>query len=270
MTTFTCTECDQTYTKWVSKCGCGAYGTIAARSDVENGLRNVVNVGGELSHYEKQRYRSQLLSEVKPETHKRIRTGLTPMDAVLNGGFVPGSVTLLGGNPGIGKSTLILQAIEHIPQTLYIAGEEALSQIAERAKRIRINTTGIRITRETTTKKIIESCAGIKFLVVDSIQTITSETVKQNADSPTQVKRCALELIAYAKHTKTTIIIICHVTKDNKFSGPRALEHFVDTTLYFEGEPEQQPRLLRAHKNRYGATNKFGIFKMTERGLIGE
>ncbi len=273
MTTFTCTECETAYTKWVSKCGCGAYGTIHASTSVttSDGAQCAV------VQYEKQRYRSQLLSEVKPETHKRISTGLNEFDHVLSDGIVPGSVALIGGDPGVGKSTLIMQAIANIAarshgNVLYISGEESESQIATRTKRLHLNTAGIRISREVEISTVFRMIRayGSDMVVIDSIQTVKDDSIKGFAGSLAQVKRCAIEISKYAKAHKVTFVIVCHVSKDGSFAGPKALEHFVDTVLYFQGDEKSDKRVLQVTKNRYGSTNRFGVFKMTERGLIGE
>lgn len=219
--------------------------------------------------------KSQLLSEVKPETHKRISTGIEQFDNVLSGGFVKGSVILIGGDPGIGKSTLLLQSLSVISLTkkvLYVSGEESLEQVSLRAKRVRLNPANIVVTRETTIKSIfhINGDYEVDLIVLDSIQTITDSSIPQNAGSIPQVKRCAIEISKYAKAHGVTFVIVCHVSKDGSFAGPKALEHFVDTVLYFQGEPDNDKRLLRVTKNRYGSANKFGVFTMTEHGLIGE
>lgn len=270
MKTFTCTECNQQYTKWIPRCNCGAFTLIPTNQEPMYPVSIETDEG-----YTRARYRSQLLSEVKPETHKRISTGIEQFDNVLSGGFVPGSVTLIGGDPGIGKSTLILQSLELVDSksnVLYVSGEESLNQIAQRARRVVLHLNTLRLTQDTTINSIfnIVKQSNINFVVVDSIQTISDTSIPTAPGSLAQVKRCAIEISKYAKAHGVTFVIVCHVSKDGLFAGPKALEHFVDTVLYFQGEPDNDKRLLRVTKNRYGSTNKFGVFTMTEHGLIGE
>ena len=209
------------------------------------------------------------MSEIKGESVKRQQTGLTEFDQVLGGGIVPGSLILLGGEPGIGKSTLAIQLATLIPNTLYISGEESIEQIKLRAERLRLTASGLRLANETMVEKICATIKEIKppLAIIDSIQTIHSDEVPGECGSINQIKACAVKLLEVAKSTNTAIIIVGHVTKDGEVAGPKTLEHLVDTVLYLEGERYHQYRILRTVKNRFGPTDEVGIFEMKENGL---
>jgi DNA repair protein RadA/Sms len=202
----------------------------------------------------------------------RLASGQEELDRVMGGGIVPGSVTLLGGDPGIGKSTLLLQVAAHLAGTsgvLYASGEESVSQIALRAQRLGLDGTGVEVVAESGLEAILELATQRKggLLVVDSIQTIQSGTVESSAGAVSQLRECTAELVRFAKSTATAVIIIGHVTKEGAIAGPRMLEHLVDTVLYFESEASSRYRIVRATKNRFGAVNELGFFAMTEGGL---
>jgi len=202
----------------------------------------------------------------------RISSGQGELDRVLGGGIVAGSVTLLGGDPGIGKSTLLLQVAAHVGtegRVLYASGEESISQVGLRARRLQLSAAGLQIASETDLDVILDvatrSEAGL--LVVDSIQTVQTAAVASSAGAVTQLRECTAALVRFAKSTGTAVIIVGHVTKEGAIAGPRALEHMVDTVLYFESEASSRYRIVRATKNRFGAVNELGFFAMTETGL---
>jgi DNA repair protein RadA/Sms len=216
----------------------------------------------------------QTLAEIRPRAEPRLPTGLEEFDRVLGGGLVPGGVVLIGGDPGIGKSTLLLQALarlsEHV-STLYITGEESGEQVALRAQRLQLDAGGLQLLAEINLEKISAVLAGTRprVVVVDSIQTVYSEQLTSAPGSVAQVRECAAQLTRAAKQSGHSLILVGHVTKEGTLAGPRVLEHIVDTVLYFEGETSSSFRLVRAFKNRYGAVNELGVFAMTERGLRG-
>ncbi len=201
-------------------------------------------------------------------------TGIGELDRALGGGLVPGQVALLGGDPGIGKSTLLLQTISSIEpaeKCLYVTGEESADQIALRARRLSIDARAVRLLAETQLERVLAALdsARPRVAVIDSIQTLWSETLQSAPGSVAQVRECAAQLTRHAKRGGTALFIIGHVTKEGAIAGPRVLEHIVDTVLYFEGDPQSSFRLVRAVKNRFGAVNELGVFAMTDKGLKG-
>lgn len=218
----------------------------------------------------------QYLNAVQTAVIPRIPSGMAELDRVLGGGFVQGGVILIGGDPGIGKSTLLLQTLAHLaaqnyPDLLYVSGEESAQQIALRAHRLGIQDVAVQIFAEIQLEKIREACqqTQAKVVVIDSIQTIYTELLQSSPGSVSQVRECAVELTRYAKQHGTIMILIGHVTKEGTLAGPRILEHIVDTVLYFEGDTQSTFRLIRAFKNRFGAVNELGVFAMTDKGLKG-
>jgi DNA repair protein RadA/Sms len=214
------------------------------------------------------------LSEVTLEDTARWPTGSTELDRTLGGGLVPGGVILIGGDPGIGKSTLTLQVVDAIAQTrraLYVTGEESAAQVASRARRLALDLDRIEVLPETGLEAIFSHIGIAKpdVVVIDSIQTLYSEAFNSAPGSVVQVRECAAELVRYAKANGVAIIIVGHVTKEGSIAGPRVLEHLVDTVVYFEGEAGSNIRIIRALKNRFGAANEIGVFSMTEDGLRG-
>ena len=214
------------------------------------------------------------LADVQPGSELRWSSGLPEFDRALGGGLVPGGVTLIGGDPGIGKSTLTLQAIAALSSqmtTLYVSGEESPAQVAARGTRLGLDLSGINMLAETSLDAIVEQIGLLspQVIVIDSIQTMFSESFSSAPGSVVQVRECAAELTRLAKRTGTATILVGHVTKEGAIAGPRVLEHLVDTVIYFEGEPGSNIRIIRALKNRYGASNEIGVFAMLEDGLRG-
>ena len=214
------------------------------------------------------------LGEVPLVEEMRTPTGLSELDRVLGGGLVAGSVVLLGGDPGIGKSTLLLQMLASLSQAaglkvLYVSGEESAQQVALRARRLDLKADSLRLLTETHSERILELAGKEtpRVMVIDSIQTVYTELVGSAPGSVGQVRESAAMLVRYAKHTGTAVFLVGHVTKEGALAGPRVLEHMVDTVLYFEGDGNSRFRIVRAIKNRFGAANELGVFAMTDRGL---
>ena len=214
------------------------------------------------------------LADIEAVDVPRFGTGIEEFDRVLGGGLVAGGVVLIGGDPGIGKSTLLLQALANISQvksTLYVSGEESGAQIALRARRLAVEAKDLKLQAEIQLEKILGTLESLKpeVAVIDSIQTIYSDALSSAPGSVAQVRECAAQLTRMAKQSGVTIILVGHVTKEGALAGPRVLEHIVDTVLYFEGDTQSSYRLVRAIKNRFGAVNELGVFAMTEKGLKG-
>jgi DNA repair protein RadA/Sms len=266
-TVYSCTECGGTAPKWQGQCPqCGAWNTlvetvaapVSARFENVAGLRSAITS----------------LASVSARENERIATGLAEFDRVTGGGLVAGGVVLLGGDPGIGKSTLLLQASAALGatrRTLYVTGEESLEQIALRAQRLGLDNAPIELLAEVQLESIVAAIASTQpeVVVVDSIQTIYTEALQSAPGSVAQVRECAAQLTRLAKQRGVIVVFVGHVTKEGAIAGPRVLEHIVDTVLYFEGDPHSSFRLVRAIKNRFGAANELGVFAMTERGLKG-
>ncbi|MGZ5038139.1 MAG: DNA repair protein RadA [Usitatibacter sp.] len=268
-TVFTCTECGGQSTKWQGQCAhCSAWNTLVETAVEANagkaGLNRFASLAGT----------SEIVSlgEVEAEDFPRLPTLIGEFDRVLGGGLVEGGVVLIGGDPGIGKSTLLLQAAARLSEqapVLYVTGEESAQQVALRAKRLGVNATKVRLFCEIELEKIQATLASAKpkIAIIDSIQTLYSGALTSAPGSVAQVRECAAQLTRFAKQSGTTIIFVGHVTKEGALAGPRVLEHMVDTVLYFEGETHTSFRLIRAFKNRFGAVNEIGVFAMTEKGL---
>jgi DNA repair protein RadA/Sms len=215
----------------------------------------------------------KVLAEIEASALERIPTGMGELDRALGDGLVAGQVVLLGGDPGIGKSTLLLQALASfsLPGALYVTGEESAEQVALRARRLGVEAAGVGLLAETQLERALAALQAAKprVAVIDSIQTLWSETLQSAPGSVAQVRECAAQLARHAKHNGVALFIIGHVTKEGAIAGPRVLEHIVDTVLYFEGDPHSSFRLVRAVKNRFGAVNELGVFAMTDKGLRG-
>ena len=266
---YQCTECGGQSTKWQGQClHCFGWNTLVESLVEGKGVKRYASLtkSNELTK----------LNEVETVNILKRQTKISEFDRVLGGGFVPGGVILLGGDPGIGKSTILIQALSKITQdpsdlcnVIYISGEESSQQIAMRAKRLELEVSDISILSEINLEKIVQTIEKNKpnVVVIDSIQTIYSEEVTSAPGSVTQVRECSAQLTRIAKQLDITMILVGHVTKEGTLAGPRVLEHIVDTVLYFEGDPSSSFRMIRAFKNRYGAVNELGVFAMTEKGL---
>ncbi|MGD8547501.1 MAG: DNA repair protein RadA [Thiohalophilus sp.] len=267
---YSCTECGSQAPKWAGQCGdCGAWNTMVEVTAVSNSGR-VARFSGFAGESAGQRV--QRLAEVDAADVARVPTGIGEFDRVLGNGLVPGSVVLLGGDPGIGKSTLLLQTVVSLAQRmspLYITGEESLQQVSLRSQRLGLDAGELRLLAETRVEDILAVAQQEqpRVLVIDSIQTIFTDDLPSAPGSVSQVRESAAQLVRYAKQTRTALFLVGHVTKEGTLAGPRVLEHMVDTVLYFEGDSSSRYRLIRAMKNRFGAVNELGVFAMTDKGL---
>ena len=273
-TVFTCTECGGTSPKWLGKCPhCNAWNTL-----IEGLADNAAPI--------KNRYSQQYvglakasevttLADIDATDMQRTPTGHDELDRVLGGGIVEGGVVLIGGDPGIGKSTLLLQALDSLQRagqsTLYVTGEESGAQIALRSRRLGLEGSQVKVLAEIQLEKILATLEATQptIAVIDSIQTVYSDQLTSAPGSVAQVRECAAHLTRMAKSSGVCIVLVGHVTKEGALAGPRVLEHMVDTVLYFEGDTHSSFRLVRAIKNRFGAVNEIGVFAMTEKGLKG-
>ncbi len=273
-TIYTCTDCGGTSPKWLGKCpACSAWNTL---------IESVADNGAPA----KNRFASlaktaevTALSDIEASDMHRTPTGQDELDRVLGGGIVEGGVVLIGGDPGIGKSTLLLQALDSLQRsgqkTLYVTGEESGAQVALRAQRLGLPGSKVNVLAEIQLEKILATLQAAEahqrydIAVIDSIQTVYSEQLTSAPGSVAQVRECAAHLTRAAKASGTAIVLVGHVTKEGALAGPRVLEHMVDTVLYFEGDTHSSFRLVRAIKNRFGAVNEIGVFAMTEKGLKG-
>ena len=270
---YSCTECGGTSPKWLGKCPhCGVWNSL-------------IETAGEPTGSGKNRFAQRpglapasvvmALADIEASDFERTPTGLDELDRVLGGGMVEGGVVLIGGDPGIGKSTLLLQALDALQRqerkTLYITGEESGAQVALRARRLGIEGSQVQVLAETELEKMLTTLQAERpqVAVIDSIQTVYSNQLTSAPGSVAQVRECAAHLTRAAKSEGVTIVMVGHVTKEGALAGPRVLEHMVDTVLYFEGDTHSSFRLVRAIKNRFGAVNEIGVFAMTEKGLKG-
>ncbi len=267
-TVFFCKECGYESSKWMGQCpGCRAWNSFVEEPVRVKAAGPVRDSGG------LRRTSATSLKDVPAADHYRVSSGMEELDRVLGGGIVPGSLVLLGGDPGIGKSTILLQVCRYLSangtKVLYVSGEESLQQIRLRADRMGDFKGDVRMASETSLDVIEELIAAEKpdFCVIDSIQTVFREDVSSAPGSVSQVRECTNILMQTAKQQNITIFLVGHVTKEGMVAGPRVLEHMVDTVLYFEGDRSAAYRLLRAVKNRFGATNEVGVFEMAEEGL---
>lgn len=276
-TVYICTECAYKTPKWLGKCpNCGAWNSFA--EDVEEVTPGAATASTAPSRRvamipTAQDNRAVGFADLEIPAYMRQNTGLDELDRVLGGGLVHGSVVLLSGEPGIGKSTLLMQICDVLGETrrvLYVSGEESGGQLKLRAKRLGVRGTNLFILTETNIEKILAETDRVKpeVVIVDSIQTIYAAALNSTPGSVTQVKETALSFINKAKGEGMSVIMVGHVNKEGSIAGPKVLEHMVDAVLYFEGERQQSYRIIRAIKNRYGSTNEIGVFEMTDRGLI--
>lgn len=263
---FVCSGCGAESPKWQGKCpGCGEWNTLFEQTVAVVKAAATRRVSANIP---------QALSEVAPAGHERITLSMGEVNRVLGGGLVPGSLSLVGGEPGIGKSTLLLQIAARLADSskapvLYVSGEETRQQIKMRAKRLGIEGGGLYLLNETDLDQIIAEMDKLSpaLVVIDSIQTVYTSDIEMAPGGVSQVRECAARLVTWAKASQTPVLIAGHVTKDGAIAGPRLLEHIVDTVLYLEGEPFSSYRILRSVKNRYGSVNEVGIFEMKEDGL---
>lgn len=266
-TAFFCQNCGTQYAKWVGQCSaCKEWNTV-----VEEVVQKEDKRGWKASSVSDKKANKPLrVSEITHESELRLDTQDQEFNRVLGGGLVPGSLTLLGGEPGIGKSTLLLQIALKLPfKTLYVSGEESQRQIKMRADRIQPNSENCYILTETKTQNIFQQIASLEpdLVVIDSIQTLHSDYIESAAGSISQIRECAAELIKFAKESHTPVILVGHITKDGTIAGPKILEHMVDTVLQFEGDRNYVYRILRSLKNRFGSTAELGIYEMQGSGL---
>jgi DNA repair protein RadA/Sms len=269
-TVYVCTECGAQASKWSGQCGdCGAWNTLqeapAPPPAGKGGTKFAGYAGAAAAEV-------RALAEVDAATEVRQSCGNGELDRVLGGGLVHGSVTLIGGDPGIGKSTLLLQVLAVLAErdrTLYVSGEESPQQISLRAQRLQLSRDRLRLLPEINVERVLATAEieQPRVMVIDSIQTVYTERLQSAPGSVAQVRESAAQLVRYAKATGAALFLVGHVTKEGAIAGPRVLEHMVDTVLYFEGDPSGRLRVLRAVKNRYGPVNELGVFAMTERGL---
>ena len=265
---YSCTECGGQALKWQGQCPhCQQWNTlvetVAEAAPTSNRFSLIAETG-----------KLQRLSEIEAREEARLSSGVPEFDRVLGGGLVAGAVVLIGGDPGIGKSTLLLQSLAEIGagrRVLYVSGEESPQQIALRARRLGLDARHVHVLAEINLEKIQSVITGDKpeVAVIDSIQTLYSGALQSAPGSVAQVRECAAQLTRLAKACGTTVVFVGHVTKEGALAGPRVLEHMVDTVLYFEGDTHSSFRLIRAFKNRYGAVNELGVFAMTDKGLKG-
>ncbi len=268
-TVYFCSSCGAQAPKWSGQCAdCGEWNTLSETAAVMPSKHRAgnTNYAGEAAN------QVQQLNTVSADDVRRVATGIAEFDRVLGGGLVPGSVTLIGGDPGIGKSTLLLQAMVKLSDdfaTLYVTGEESLQQVSLRANRMGYSNAQVPLLASTQIETILQQAQHSKprVIVIDSIQTMFTDDISAAPGAVSQVRECAAQLVRFAKQTQTSIFLVGHVTKEGTLAGPRVLEHMVDTVLYFEGDSGQRFRLIRAFKNRFGAVNELGVFAMTDKGL---
>ena len=273
-TLFTCTECGGTSPRWLGKCpSCNAWNTL---------IESVAEAGPGKNRYSGAQFAGLAqaqavmpLAAIEATDIARTPSGIDELDRVLGGGIVEGGVVLIGGDPGIGKSTLLLQALDALQRaglpTLYVTGEESGAQVALRSRRLGLDHSQVNVLAEIQLEKILATIESMQpaVAVIDSIQTVYSDQLTSAPGSVAQVRECAAHLTRCAKASGVAIVLVGHVTKEGALAGPRVLEHMVDTVLYFEGDTHSQFRLVRAIKNRFGAVNEIGVFAMTEKGLKG-
>jgi len=267
-TQYVCNRCGSISPKWAGQClDCGEWNCLSEQIEAPKSTQSARFAG-----YAGNTKQLQKLSEVEHTKMARIDTGLSELDRVLGGGLVPGSVVLIGGDPGIGKSTILLQTMCHLSNQLnavYVTGEESAQQISMRAQRLGLSGDNLSLLTETQVETIIATAQNVKpqVMVIDSIQTIYTELLQSAPGGVAQVRESTAQLVRFAKQKGIAVFVVGHVTKDGALAGPRVLEHMVDAVLYFEGERDGRYRILRAVKNRFGAVNELGVFAMTEEGL---
>ena len=269
ITQYVCSQCGFTAPKWLGRCpDCGEFNTLQEEMvRPTETVKNENRVGMSAT-----KGKALPLSQVGYEKFHRVKSGIDEFDTVLGGGIVPGSLVLLGGDPGIGKSTLLTQVAAHLAATqnsptLYVSAEESCSQVKMRCERLGLNSDNLLLLNETCLEDIELSIGDSKFVIIDSVQAIYTETMSSAAGSVGQVRECAAKLMRIAKSQNITFFIIGHVTKEGSLAGPKVLEHIMDTVLYFEGQQEDNFKLLRAVKNRFDSAQEVGVFEMTDCGI---
>ncbi|PJJ98818.1 DNA repair protein RadA [Lysobacteraceae bacterium NML75-0749] len=274
-TAYVCNECGADYSKWQGQCAaCGAWDSLSEiRLETTSGAATSIAASRRSGWAGKvDGAKITALKDVAQSQTVRVSTGIGEFDRVLGGGLVEGAVVLIGGDPGIGKSTLLTQALASMAGSLpglYVTGEESLAQVAGRASRLGLPLDGLQALAETCVERILAEAivARPRFIIADSIQTLWTETLSAAPGSVSQVRESAARLVRYAKETGTAVFLVGHVTKEGGIAGPRVLEHMVDAVLYFEGDSGSRFRVLRAFKNRFGAVNELGVFAMSDKGL---
>lgn len=264
-TVFVCAECGATSPRWLGRCpSCGKFNTMAeeaVKSEKPDRARGAARSAP----------RAQKLSAVTTERYDRTPSGISEFDTVLGGGIVTGSLVLLGGDPGIGKSTLLTQIAAHLSRghrVLYFSAEESCSQVKMRAERLKLDCEDFMIVNDTCIDDLEGELEGVQFCIIDSIQAVYTDDLSSSAGSVGQVRECATKLMRMAKSRGITFFIVGHVTKEGALAGPKVLEHIMDTVLYFEGENQENYRILRAVKNRFGNVSEVGVFEMTGEGIV--
>ncbi len=268
-TVYVCSNCGEDFSKWLGRCtNCGAWDTVSEfRQPKKNGVSSSARASG-IGLQE-----VTVLSSCTPEAIHRKPCGFPEVDRVLGGGLVPGSMVLVGGNPGIGKSTLMLHIAAHFTaeqaKVIYVSGEESLDQLSLRSQRLGISSVPISVLTETAIESVLDTMTQLQpdVVVIDSVQTVFSEELESAPGSVSQVRECTALLMRHAKATNTALFLIGHVTKEGAIAGPRVIEHMVDTVLYFEGDSSYQYRILRAIKNRFGPSGEIALLAMTDTGL---
>ncbi len=268
---YACTACGASFPKWAGQCAdCGEWNTLQEVPAEPSGNKGSPRFAG----YAGTAATVCALDAVEAVEESRISTGLDELDRVLGGGLVPGSVVLIGGDPGIGKSTVLLQTLcalgaQQGLKPLYVTGEESPQQVSLRAQRLGLETAQVQLLTETQVERILHLAQQVKpkVMVIDSIQTVHTEVLQSAPGSVGQVRESAAQLVRFAKQTGVAVFLVGHVTKEGALAGPRVLEHMVDTVLYFEGDSSSRYRVIRAVKNRFGAVNELGVFAMTDKGL---
>ena len=271
-TVWYCTSCGNEYPKWMGQCpACGEWNTMVEEPKAASAGKAAASSRSRAYVSTEKDARPQPLSEISMSEESRFSIGIEEVDRILGGGMVLGSMILIGGEPGIGKSTLALQIPMNCPdiKTLYVSGEESLRQLKLRAQRLGSDECDCLVLSETLLENIIARAQEVNpdLLIIDSIQTIFSETIESSAGSVSQVRECAAALLRYAKESNTSVILIGHITKDGAIAGPKILEHIVDVVLQFEGDTRGAYRILRSIKNRFGSTAELSVFEMTGKGL---
>lgn len=261
-TKYVCQECGSVSPQWLGKCPyCGKFGTLVEETDSPEEVKGSISVPSS---------KPTLLKDITKENYARIKTGINEFDTVLGGGIVPYSIVLIGGDPGIGKSTILTQIFGNLSNTekvLYVSAEESLSHVKLRCDRLGVKGDNFTVLNECRLEYIEKISKNYDFIVIDSIQAIYLSDFSGSAGSVGQVRECASRLMRLAKTNKKTVFVIGHVTKDGNIAGPKVLEHIMDTVLYFEGEPQDSLKVLRAVKNRFGSAQEVGVFEMTEQGI---